>query len=54
MGYGPFAEKEESILNEHVARAALRFSKDMIFVALTGTVMVQAAKEVGVRYVEEV
>jgi UPF0271 protein len=36
-----------------IARAALRFSKEMIFVALTGTVMVQAAKEVGVRYVEE-
>jgi UPF0271 protein len=26
----------------------------MIFVALAGTVMVQAAKEIGVRYVEEV
>ncbi len=37
-----------------IARAALRFSKDTIFVALTGTVMVQAAKEVGVRFVEEV
>ena len=41
-------------VSKAIARAALRFSKDMIFVALTGTVMVQAAKEVGVRYVEEV
>ena len=37
-----------------IARAALRFGKDTIFVALTGTIMVQAAKEVGVRFVEEV
>jgi UPF0271 protein len=36
-----------------VARAALRFSREVIFVALTGTVMVQAAKEVGVRFAEE-
>jgi UPF0271 protein len=36
-----------------MARAALRFSKDILFVALTGTVMVQAAREVGVRCVEE-
>jgi 5-oxoprolinase (ATP-hydrolysing) subunit A len=41
-------------VSKAIARAALRFSKDMIFVALAGTVMVQAAKEVGVRYVEEV
>lgn len=31
MGYGPFAEKEESILNEHVARAALRFHVKMYY-----------------------
>jgi UPF0271 protein len=41
-------------VSKAIARAALRFSEDMIFVALTGTVMVRAAKEVGVRYVEEV
>ena len=41
-------------VSKAIARAALRLSKDMIFVALTGTVMVQAAQEVGVRYVEEV
>jgi len=37
-----------------VARAAARFSKEVIFVALAGTVMVQAAKEIGVRFVQEV
>jgi UPF0271 protein len=37
-----------------IARAALRFSKDIILVVYTGTVMVQAAQEVGVRFVEEV
>jgi UPF0271 protein len=37
-----------------IARAALRFSKDIILVAYTGTVMVRAAKEVGIRFVEEV
>jgi UPF0271 protein len=41
-------------VSKAIARAALRFSKDIIFVALTGTVMVQAAKEVGVRHVNEV
>ncbi|MBP1723563.1 MAG: Lactam utilization protein LamB [Deltaproteobacteria bacterium] len=41
-------------VSKAIARAALRFSKEMIFVTLTGTVMVQAAKEVGVRYAEEV
>ncbi len=41
-------------VSKAIARAALRFSKEIIFVALTGTVMVQAAREVGVRYVEEV
>jgi 5-oxoprolinase (ATP-hydrolysing) subunit A len=37
-----------------IARAVLRFSKDVILVAYSGTVMVQAAKEIGVRFVEEV
>jgi UPF0271 protein len=37
-----------------IARAVLRFSKNVILVAYSGTVMVQAAKEVGVRFVEEV
>lgn len=41
-------------VSKAIARAALRFNKDIIFVALTGTVMVQAAKDVGIRYVEEV
>ena len=36
-----------------IARAAASFSKGIIFVALAGTVMVQAAKEIGVRYVQE-
>ena len=36
-----------------VARAAASFSQEIIFVALAGTVMVQAAKEVGVRFVQE-
>jgi UPF0271 protein len=40
-------------VSKAIARAALRFSREVIFVALTGTVMVQAAKEVGIRYVEE-
>ncbi len=51
LGNLAFVDLEAS---KAVARAALRFSKDMIFVALAGTVMVQAAQEVGVRYVEEV
>lgn len=36
-----------------MARAILRFSKDIILVAMAGTVMVQGAKEEGARYVEE-
>ena len=40
-------------VSKAIARAALRFDKDIVFVALTGTVMIQAAKEVGVRFVEE-
>jgi UPF0271 protein len=41
-------------VSKAIARAALRFSKDIILVAYTGTVMVRAAKEVGIRFVEEV
>ena len=51
LGNQAFVDLE---ISKAIARAALRFSKDVIFVALAGTVMVQAAKEVGVRYVEEV
>ena len=36
------------------ARAVLRFSKELILVVYTGTVMVQAARDTGVRFVEEV
>ncbi len=51
LGNVAFVDLETS---KAIARAALRFSKETIFVALAGTVMVQAAKEVGVRFVEEV
>ena len=37
-----------------IARAVARFDKNILFVVLPGTVMVQAAKEVGVRYAQEV
>jgi UPF0271 protein len=37
-----------------IARAVLRFSRDIILVTYSGTVMVQAAREIGVRFVEEV
>lgn len=37
-----------------IAESAARFDKDIIFVVLAGTVMVEAAKQVGVRFVEEV
>jgi UPF0271 protein len=50
LGNLAFVDLEAS---KAVARAALRFSREVIFVALTGTVMVQAAKEVGVRFAEE-
>jgi UPF0271 protein len=50
LGNVAFVDLEVS---KAMARAALRFSKDILFVALTGTVMVQAAREVGVRCVEE-
>ncbi len=51
LGNVAFVDLEAS---KAIARAALRFSKETIFVALAGTVMVQAAKVVGVRFVEEV
>ena len=41
-------------VSKAIARAALRFSKDIILVVYSGTVMAQAAKEVGIRFVEEV
>jgi UPF0271 protein len=50
LGNVAFVDLEVS---KAIARAAARFSKAIIFVALSGTVMVQAAKEVGVRFVEE-
>jgi len=50
LGNVAFVDLEVS---KAIARAAARFSKAIVFVALAGTVMVQAAKEVGVRFVEE-
>jgi UPF0271 protein len=41
-------------VSKAVGRAAARFSKEIIMVAYSGTVMVQAAREIGVPYVEEV
>jgi UPF0271 protein len=51
LGNLAFVEPEVS---KAIARAALRFSKDIILVVYSGTIMVQAAKEVGIRFVEEV
>jgi len=51
LGNLAFVDLEAS---KTIARAAARFSKEIIFVALAGSVMVQAAKEVGARFVEEV
>lgn len=51
LGNVAFVDLEVS---KNIARAAARFNKDVVFVALAGSVMVQAAREVGVRYVEEV
>jgi UPF0271 protein len=51
LGNLAFANLETS---KAIARAVLRFSKDVILVVYTGTVMVQAAQEIGVRFVEEV
>ena len=50
LGNVAFVDLEVS---KNIARAAARFNKDVVFVALAGSVMVQAAREVGVRYVEE-
>jgi UPF0271 protein len=51
LGNLAFVDLETS---KAIARAALRFSRDMILVTYSGSVMVQAAKEIGVRFVEEV
>ena len=51
LGNLAFADLEAS---KAFARGVLRFSKELILVVYTGTVMVQAAKEIGVRFVEEV
>lgn len=40
--------------SKSICRAIARFNDKIIFVALAGSVMVQAAREVGVPYVEEV
>ncbi len=37
-----------------IAESAARFDRDIIFVAMAGTVMVDAAKRVGIRFAEEV
>ncbi|MDH4268129.1 MAG: LamB/YcsF family protein [Deltaproteobacteria bacterium] len=50
LGNVAFVDLEVS---KTIARTAARFGKEIIFVALAGTVMVQAAKEAGVRFVEE-
>jgi UPF0271 protein len=41
-------------VSKAIARAMRRFSRDLIFVTMAGTVMVRAAQEVGVRFAEEV
>jgi len=51
LGNVAFVDLEVS---KAIARSAARFSQEVIFVALAGSVMVQAAKEVGVRFVEEI
>ncbi|MCX5906339.1 MAG: LamB/YcsF family protein, partial [Deltaproteobacteria bacterium] len=51
LGNLAFVDREAS---QAMARAALRFSKEVILVVYTGTVMAQAAREMGVRFVEEV
>jgi len=40
-------------ISKTIARAAARFSEEIILIALAGTVMTQAAKEVGLPFVEE-
>jgi len=51
LGNVAFVDLEVS---KAIARSAARFSQEVIFIALAGSVMVQAAKEVGVRFVEEI
>lgn len=51
LGNLAFIDLETS---KSLARAIARFHKGVIFVALAGSVMVQAAQEIGVPYVEEV
>ncbi len=51
LGNLAFVDMESS---RAIARAALRFSKDIILVVYTATLMVPVAKEMGVRFVEEV
>jgi UPF0271 protein len=41
-------------VSKAIGRAVLRLSRDIILVVYSGTIMAQAAKEVGVRFVEEV
>jgi len=41
-------------VSEAIARATLRFGKELILVVYSGTIMVQAAVETAIRFVEEV
>jgi UPF0271 protein len=41
-------------VSKAIARAALRFSRELILIVYSGTIMVQAAKETAIRFVEEV
>ncbi len=41
-------------VSKAIARSIARFDKNLLFVVFSNTLMVQAAKEVGVRYAEEV
>ncbi len=41
-------------VSKAIARSIARFDKELLFVVFSNTLMVQAAKEVGVRYAEEV
>jgi UPF0271 protein len=51
LGNLAFVDLEAS---KAIARAVLRFSRDIILVVYSGTVMAQAAREIGIRFVEEV
>ncbi len=44
---------EDLEVSKAIARAALRFNKELILVVYSGTIMVQAARETGIRFVEE-